>query len=160
MNLRRGLRRITLILAILVGIICGTTAIGMLIEKRSSALRRLAECEAELVESIQVEYPNERPVGWLQWSSESGPPPSDYLEKLSWSILVTRVNLTCCIKAATLINAHKRFVVGLSMNEIVLIGLGCAIAGFCGIWLLYAIIDCLVVPLVFWVSKGFHKDSG
>ncbi len=156
MNLRRGLRRITLILAILVGIICGTTAIGMLIEKRSFGISHIIKCTAELAGTIRAEYPdpNERPVGWLKWSSKSDPPPLDYLEKLSWSIVATQVNLNCCIKAATLIDAHKRFgfVVGLSTNEIDLIGLGCAIAGFCGIWLLYA--------TIVWVSKGFHRDTG
>jgi len=68
MNLKRGFRRIVLILATLAGIICGVTAFEMQIDKRSSALRHLAECKNEFVLSIPV---GEKPAGWERYTSSS-----------------------------------------------------------------------------------------
>ena len=196
MNLKCGFRRVTLVFAVLVGIICGGTAIGMLIYERNSALRHLDKCEKEFIGSVPVAGPNERPAGWPEWSSESSY--SDYLQELSTYLFLKQLNLPwvpleeekkykeeheipqdrrgpflteegmkfmrtygkCIEKARLLMVARSSFGAGLSTSEIVLIGLGCAIAGFCGIWLVYGIIGCLVVPLVFWVSKGFRKDTG
>lgn len=197
MNLRRGFRRITLILAILVGIICGTTAIGMLIEKRSSELRHLDECEKEFIGSIPVADPNERPAGWPKWNSDEQSR-SDYLKKLSiylsnkyWNLPVlygeedkkyreehnippdstkrfyteesTKFMETygnCVKKAHLLIDAQYTRWATMPSYSLVLTGFCYAIGGFCGTWLVYGIIGYLVIPLVFWVSKGFHKDTG
>ena len=191
MNLKRGFRRITLILAILVGIVCGGTAIGMLIDKRSSALRHLAKCEEEFIGSIPVADPNERPAGWPEWSSATSY--SEHLQKLSRFLFVVQVNLpllsggedkkyreehnippgntdrfytdeamkivrkygTCFEKARLLMDAYS-FWASLSTSEfiglLVLTGLGSAIAGFFGVWLVYRLIK--------WLVLGFYVDTG
>ncbi len=91
MNPKRGFRRIALVLAILVGIVCAGTALGMLINKRSSALRHLAKCEEEFFGSIPVAGPNERPKGWPEWSKY--PSYSDYLQELSTFLFIAQLNL-------------------------------------------------------------------
>ena len=98
MNLKCGFRRITLVSAILVAIICGGTSIGILIDKRSSALRHLAKCEEEFRESIPA-MTNGRPAGWPEWarwpewSPERHSSFSDYLYELSMFLFVAQVNL-------------------------------------------------------------------
>ena len=193
MNLKRGFRRIMLILAILVGIICGGTSIGILMDKRNSALTHLAECEKEFLGSIPVGDPNERPAGWPEWSSEKYSSFSNYLQHVSSFLFTVRINLPLlygeehekyveehnippdstdrfyndeamkivrkygkCFEKSRLLMSAYSFWASLSTSGFiglfVLMSLGCAIAGFCGTWLVYGIISWLVV--------GFHQDIG
>lgn len=194
MNLKRGFRRITLLLSILVGIICAGTTIGILIDKRSSALRQLAKCEEEFRMSIPVEDPNGRPAGWPELSLEKYPSYSDYLHELSTFLVIyrnTKLSVlsgeedkkyrqehnippdstdrfyteeamkfirkygSCVEKAGLLMGARNSYWASLSTNEfiglLVLTGLGCAIAGFCGVWLVYGLIK--------WLVLGFYVDT-
>jgi len=52
----------------------------------------------------------------------------------------------------------------ISTNEfiglVVLIGFGCTIGSFCSTWFVYVIIRSVFVPLVYWVIRGFHQDTG
>ena len=92
-NLRRGFRRITLLLAIVAAVICGSIAIFALIDKRVSSQKHLYKCEMEFTDSIPVAYPNERPAGWPKWSSERWPSYSDYQLKLSLFLSTINDNL-------------------------------------------------------------------
>ena len=193
MNLKSGFRRITLILAILVGIICGGTAIGILMDKRSSAIRHLAQCEKEFSKSIPVGDPNERPAGWPKWSSEKYSSYSNYLHHVSSFLFSVWINLPLlygeedkkyreehnippdstdrfytdeaikivrkygeCFEKSRLLMSAYSFWASLSTSGfiglLVLMSLGCAIAGFCGTWFVYGIIS--------WMVFGFQQDIG
>ena len=82
MNIKRGFRRITLVLAIPVSVICWFVGMWITIDKRSSALIHLSLCYDEFSRSIPVAEPNERPVGWPYRSSYGDLSDSDYLLKL------------------------------------------------------------------------------
>jgi len=164
MNPKHGFQRITLILAILVGIICGYISVSMLIDKRSTALSQLAECELEFMESIRG-----KPIRY-EWTE--GKSHSEYLQELCIVLINRRYPRpdakfmseygVSCEKAVLLMGAHSYWT-HLSTNEfiglVVLIGFGCAIGGFCSTWFVYGIIRLVFVPLVCWVIRGFHQDT-
>ena len=83
MNLKCGFRRITLVVSILVFIICVSITIGILMSKRSSALRHLANCEKEFLDSIPVMNLTASGV-WPIWSPERQSY-SEYLLELGMS---------------------------------------------------------------------------
>ncbi len=199
-NLRRGFRRITLLLAIVAAVICGSIAIFALIDKRVSSQKHLYKCEMEFTDSIPVADPNEMPAGWPKWSSERWPSYSDYQLKLSLFLSTINANLplltgeedkkfreehnvppdstdrfypeeavkfrekygSCIEKADLLIDAYN-FWVGLSAKQfislLVLGSLGCAIAGFCGIWAIYGLLRWAIIPIVRWATTGFRIDT-
>ncbi len=200
-NLRRGFRRLTLLLAIVVALICVCIAVASFGYNRIRSQNHLSYCENELFKTIPVEDPNERPAGWPRRSSERWPSYSDYQLELSLFLDTINANLplltgeedkkyreehnvppdstdrfyteeavkfrekygSCFEKARLLIHAHN-FWVGLSAKQfislLVLGGLGCAIAGFCGIWAIYGLLRWAIIPTIRWVIIGFRADTG
>ncbi len=174
-NLKRGFRRITLLLAIVTAVICVCIAVESARYKRIRSQNHLSYCERELVKKIK-EIPKPIPDDWPSWSSEEVV--SDYLQKLSRFLLQKQANLhllttdeaknfrdkygSCVEKARSLLGAYN-FWVKLSTKQVigllVLIGLGCAIAGFCGIWAIYGLLRWAIIPIVRWATTGFHIDT-
>ena len=180
MNLRRGFRRITLLLAIVAAVICGYVAIESAGDIRISSQNFLSWCERELVEEIK-EIPKPIPDDWPRRSSDEVV--SDYLLKLSRFLLQKEGNLHllttdeaknfrdkygACVKKAGWVLGAYDFWVNLSEKQfiglVVLIGLGCAIAGFCGMWTMYGLLRWVIIPIVHWakwfVIEGFCDDTG
>ena len=200
MNVEKGLKRLTLFLSILIGVICGGIAIGLLIDKRSSALRHLAKCENEFSRSIPPQDPNERSIYWPKYSSEKYSSLSDYYFHLSMNLMLVRENLPllygeedrkyreehnippdntkrfytdeaveilrtyskCIEKAGLLWDAHRSFWASLStivfIGMLVLAGLGSTLAGFCGVWLIYKLLEWLVIGFRNEKSKDEQKQ--
>ena len=167
-NRRRGFRRITLLIAIVVAVICGSVAVANFRYNRIRSQNHVWHCETEFLSSIPViTDPNERAF----WPD----PELDirkYCDQCYWVLAVKFLSLSTlkgdeesmrfknkcskCFEKAQSLKDARDFWSELSTIGyqclLVLGGLGCAIAGFFGVWVIYG--------LLYWLIKGFYIDTG
>lgn len=182
MNLRRGFRRITLVLAITAAIIgaCGVT--GTIVRKRITDQAHLSECSLALTEEL-AKVPGPRPHGWPDADINNVRTKLDFVERLDlpihWFLWDRFINYRYRFntieeaeafmdkygpsfeKARTVLDAYNSWA-GCSTKDfilkIVLIGFVSAASGFCGVWVVYFGV-LLIHRLVKWVKLGFSHSK-